>query len=66
MSTSLILPNDDYAQNDAREIYDRLGSSVDLVVNGGACGFETTTVVDLTDDLPLVVREGLGEFDARV
>ena len=66
MSTSLILPNDDYAQTDAREIYDRLGSSVDLVVNGGACGFETTTVVDLTDDLPLVVREGLGEFDARV
>jgi tRNA threonylcarbamoyl adenosine modification protein (Sua5/YciO/YrdC/YwlC family) len=66
MSTSLILPNDDYAQTDAREILDRLGSSVDLVVDGGACGFETTTVVDLTDDLPLVVREGLGEFDARV
>ncbi len=66
MSTSLILPNDDYAQTDAREILDRLGSSIDLVVDGGACGFETTTVVDLTDDIPLVVREGLGVFNARV
>lgn len=66
MSTSLILPGDENAQTDAREILDRLGSSVDLVIDGGACGFETTTVVDLTDAIPLVVREGLGVFDARV
>jgi len=63
MSTSLILPGDEYAQTDAREILDRLGSSVDLVMDGGACGFETTTVVDLTDDIPIVTREGLGVFE---
>jgi len=64
MSTSLILPGDQFAQTDAREIVDRLGSSVDLVVDGGACGFETTTVVDLTEDIPIVTREGLGVFEA--
>ena len=64
MSTSLILPGDEYAQTDAQEILSRLGSSVDLVVDGGACGFETTTVVDLTEDVPIVTRAGLGVFES--
>jgi tRNA A37 threonylcarbamoyladenosine synthetase subunit TsaC/SUA5/YrdC len=42
---------------------ERLKGDVDLVLDGGSCGVELTTVVDLTGDYPKVLREGKGDFD---
>ncbi|OON41214.1 threonylcarbamoyl-AMP synthase [Izhakiella australiensis] len=60
MSTSLILPGNDFTESDPDEIYDKLGNLVELVIHGGSLGQQPTTVVDLTDDVPVVVREGAG------
>jgi tRNA A37 threonylcarbamoyladenosine synthetase subunit TsaC/SUA5/YrdC len=35
---------------------------VDLVIDGGNCGFEPTTVVDLTEGVPQVIRQGKGDI----
>lgn len=61
MSTTLILPEDDMPLTDPYEIRDLLGHAVDLVIDGGYCGFEATTVVDMTDETPDVVRVGKGD-----
>ncbi|HHE4877204.1 L-threonylcarbamoyladenylate synthase [Morganella morganii] len=61
MSASLILPGNDFAESDPEEINDTLGKQVDLVVHGGYIGQQPTTVIDLTDDVPVVVREGTGD-----
>lgn len=61
MSASLILPGNDFAESDPEEINDALGKQVDLVIHGGYIGQQPTTVVDLTDDVPVVVREGTGD-----
>jgi len=61
MSTTLILPDDDMPLTDPYEIRDILDHAVDLVIDGGYCGFEPTTVVDMADDTPEVVRVGKGD-----
>jgi len=61
MSTSLILPGNSTTEHDPEVICDRLQKQVDLVISGGSLGEQPTTVVDLTEDLPLVVREGSGD-----
>lgn len=61
MSASLILPGNDFAESDPEEINDTLGKQVDLVINGGYIGQQPTTVIDLTDDVPVIVREGTGD-----
>lgn len=63
MSSTLILPGDDFPLTDAEDIVDAVGKHVDLVIDGGACGSEPTTVVDFTDDVPEVVRVGKGDPD---
>lgn len=60
MSTSLILPGDELPLTDPYDIRDLLQSQVDLIIDGGYCGMEPTTVVDLTDDEVKVLREGAG------
>ncbi|HSG03903.1 MAG TPA: L-threonylcarbamoyladenylate synthase [Marinobacterium sp.] len=60
MSTSLILPGDDLPLTDPYDIRDLLQSQVDLIIDGGYCGMEATTVVDLTEDEVRIVREGAG------
>lgn len=62
LSTSLMLPGDELPLNDAAEIRERLEGQVDLIIDSGACGFETTTVVDLTGVEPQVVRVGKGRL----
>lgn len=65
MSVSLILPGDDYPEIDPYIIRDSLEHDVDLVIDGGFCGMEMTTVVDLADDDNVnVIREGKGELSA--
>ena len=61
MSTTLILPGDEYPLTDPDEIRDLMQHQVDLVIDGGYCGLETTTVVSLEEDYPVLVREGMGD-----
>ena len=61
LSSTLILPNEENPLNDAEEIRDRLDQQVDLVLDGGAVGLEPTTVIDLTGDIPVLVRRGKGD-----
>jgi tRNA threonylcarbamoyl adenosine modification protein (Sua5/YciO/YrdC/YwlC family) len=61
MSSTLILPGDELPQTDPEDIRERLGSQLALILDGGFCGMEPTTVVDLTGDEPRVVREGQGD-----
>lgn len=60
MSSSLILPGMELPETDAYEIRERLEHQVDVIINGGYCGIEPTTVVDLTDPAPTVIRRGRG------
>ena len=62
LSTSLILPGDELPMNDPESIKERLIDEVDLIIDGGNGGISATTVLDLTQDDPLVVREGLGDI----
>ncbi len=67
MSTTLILPEDDMPMTDPYEVRDILGHAVDLVIDGGYCGLEPTSVVDMTEGPPRVLRQGKGDtalFDA--
>jgi tRNA threonylcarbamoyl adenosine modification protein (Sua5/YciO/YrdC/YwlC family) len=66
MSSTLILPGDDMPLTDPYDIRDTLEHSLDLVIDGGYCGFEPTTVVDLTGELPVVTRQGLGSSEGLV
>jgi tRNA threonylcarbamoyl adenosine modification protein (Sua5/YciO/YrdC/YwlC family) len=60
MSTTLILPGQSLPMTEAEEIRDVLERQIDLVIDSGNCGIETTTVIDLTGDVPVLVREGMG------
>lgn len=61
ISSTLILPGEQMPLTNAEEIRDRIGNQVDLIIDGGYCGFEPTTVIDLVEDIPKVIREGKGD-----
>ncbi len=63
MSSTLMLPGDDMPLTDPYDIRDTLEHALDLIIDGGYCGFEPTTVVELTEDGPVVVRRGLGPVE---
>lgn len=64
LSCSLMLPNEEHTtQSDPEEIRDRLEHQVDLIIHGGYLGQEPTTVVDLTEESPVILREGSGSTD---
>jgi len=62
MSATLILPGDDYPMTDPYDIRERLEHEVDLVIDGGFCGLEATSVIDLTDTVPVILRRGVGDI----
>jgi tRNA threonylcarbamoyl adenosine modification protein (Sua5/YciO/YrdC/YwlC family) len=62
MSVTLIMPGDELPLIDPYDIRQTLERDVDLVIDGGYCGMEATTVVDLADDTPLVTRVGKGDI----
>jgi tRNA threonylcarbamoyl adenosine modification protein (Sua5/YciO/YrdC/YwlC family) len=61
MSATLIMPGDDYPMTDPYDIRDSLEHEIDLVIDGGFCGLEATSVVDLTGPTPVVLRAGVGD-----
>lgn len=61
MSTTLILPGAHAPLSEPEAIRDLLGMQTDLIIDGGNCGHEPTTVVDLTGEYPVIIREGKGD-----
>lgn len=61
MSSTLIMPDDDMTLTDPEDIMDRIGKQVDLIIDGGFGGAEPTTVIEFVDDMPEVIRVGLGD-----
>jgi len=62
MSVTLILPGDEYPLIDPYDMREILQNDVDLIIDGGYCGMEATTVVDLVEEVPLVMRAGKGDI----
>ena len=67
MSTSLIMPDEDFTLVDEDDIYEKLNGRVDLIIHGGATSDIPTTVVDMVEGFPQVIRHGAGnpeEFES--
>ena len=62
LSTTLMLPGESEPLNDGIEIRERLEHLLDLVLDGGACGIEPSTVIDLTGAAPQLIRAGRGDL----
>lgn len=62
VSTTLILPDADLPLLEPEAIRDILGKRVDLVIDGGFCGLEPSTVIDLSTNTPEIVRCGKGNI----
>jgi len=62
MSVTMILPGDDAPLLDPYEIKELLAHQVDLVIDGGFCGFEPTSIIDLSSDTPEILRRGAGDL----
>ena len=63
MSSTLIMPGDETPMTDPEEMRERLEHKVDLIIDGGNCGFEPTTVVNMEDSSYEILRQGKGEFN---
>jgi len=61
MSSTLILPGDEFPLTDPYEMRQILDSQVDLIIDGGYCGFDTTSVLLMTEEIPQVLRVGKGD-----
>ena len=61
LSMTLQLPEDEYPMNDPEDILDRIGNRIDVMLDSGFCGIESTTVVDLTGPSPELLRRGSGD-----
>lgn len=62
LSCSLMLPHTEVTESDPDEIRDYLEKRVELIIHGGYLGQQPTTVVDLTDETPVIIREGAGDL----
>jgi tRNA threonylcarbamoyl adenosine modification protein (Sua5/YciO/YrdC/YwlC family) len=63
MSVTLIMPGDEYPLIDPYEIREILEHEVDLVIDGGYCGMEPTTVIDMSVGAPQLMRQGKGDSE---
>lgn len=62
LSCSLMLPDTEMTESDPDEIRDHLEHRVDLIIHGGYLGQQPTTVIDLIEDSPTIIREGSGDI----
>lgn len=60
LTTTLQLPDDEFPLTEGWEIQDRLDDHLELILDGGHCGTEPTTVIDLTGTAPELIRAGRG------
>lgn len=63
LTATLALPGDEAPLTEGWEIQDRLDGRLELILDGGHCGTEPTTVIDLTGGVPELVRAGRGSLD---
>ena len=61
LSSTLIMPGESLPMNDAEEIRELLEHQIEMVIDGGPCDLEATTVVDLESGVPKVLRAGKGD-----
>ncbi len=61
MSATLIMPDETMPLTDPEDIVDRIGKQVDLVIDGGFGSLEPTTVIEFIDDIPEIIRVGMGD-----
>lgn len=64
MSSTLSLPGDDYPLSDPDEIRERLEHQVEAIIDAGPCGMEPTSVIDLGQAPPQIIRRGKGDLSA--
>ena len=62
MSVTLHMPGDEFPLSDPYDIKQIMTPLVDAVVDGGYCGHESTTVIDMTGSTPDIIRRGAGQF----
>lgn len=62
MTSTLILPGDTQPLTEPYDIRETLKHQLELVIDGGFCGMDATTVVDMTGEEPVVTRQGCGAF----
>ena len=63
MSSTLIMPGQDIPETEPDKIKELLEKQVDLIIDGGHCGFEPTTIVDMMTEPPEIIRHGKGPVD---
>ena len=66
MSSTLLLADEELPLNEPDDIRQRLEQQIDLVIDGGACRRQATTVLDLTTELPAIIRQGRGDASAFI
>ena len=64
LTSTLILPGDDYPMTDPYDIQQTLGANIDLIIDGGYCGMDETSLISLVDDNIEVLRQGAGTVEA--
>lgn len=66
MSTSLVMPGNEFAESDPEHIRDLLEHHVEAILHGGYLGEKPTTVVDLSEDEITVLRQGAGDLTSYI
>ena len=64
MSSTLTLPGDDLPLTDVGEIEERIGSQIELIIDGGPIGIEPTSVIDLSEGTVEILRKGRGDVSS--
>ena len=63
MSSTLIMPGKNMPETEPETIRELLENHVELIIDGGHCGFEPTTIVDMMDEPPQILRHGKGPIN---
>lgn len=61
MSTTLLIPETDLAMLEPQAINELLGGQIDLIIDSGFCGLEPTSIIDLVEPEPKIIRKGKGD-----
>jgi tRNA threonylcarbamoyl adenosine modification protein (Sua5/YciO/YrdC/YwlC family) len=64
MSSTLLLPGDSLPLTEPDEVVERVGNLVDAIIDGGACGMEPTSIIDLSRGEVAILRKGKGDTSA--